>query len=78
MTKAVFPAPLGPKTRNVGVAVDARDLYKYQCTNIGSVMEMRRVMRMVERYGPSPRVSHESCSYHVIVDGRGDVFVVCS
>lgn len=69
MVNAVFPPPLGPTRRKVGVfVVAAACLYKKVCSNIGRVIATTNVMRMVVRFGESAFVSKLSSSYHAMAD----------
>jgi hypothetical protein len=64
---AVFPLPLGPTRRKVGMLADAAAfLYRKLCSNIGSPIATMKVMRMVVRFGENALVSQLSSSYHAI------------
>jgi hypothetical protein len=61
VANAVFPAPLGPTSRNVGRPVDdAAFRYKKVCTSTGSMSATRQVRMMVERLGAKAAVSQLS------------------
>jgi hypothetical protein len=67
VVNAVFPLPLGPTSRKVGIfVVAAACLYRKLCSSIGSPSATRTVMMMVVRLGENAAVSQLSSSYHAM------------
>jgi hypothetical protein len=66
--KPVFPLPLGPSSRNLGIAAAfATDLYSKVWMRIGSSMATRRVMPIICGVGAKRAVAQLSSSYHAMV-----------